>query len=261
MYFFLRNKEARSEALRKLDGKWGNLAVATLLYLCIYFFAQEIPSMIFSADSTLMQTELRQLANNDSEGMIAVLARYSQLLCLTTLMTIVISILLFPLEWGYTLMFLKNQREEQADINNLFDGYRDLGRFILTPLLVGIYIMLWSLLFVIPGIVKSYSYAMTPYVLRDNPGLTCNSAIEKSMAMMRGHKWELFCLHLSFIGWGFLAVCTCCIGFLWFLPYFHAAQAAFYDKLKAEAESEEAAPAEEQSEERDSHAIEGEYAQ
>ena len=68
----------------------------------------------------------------------------------------------------------------------------------------------------------------------DYPDLTSNEAIEESMRMMDGYKWKLFCLHLSFIGWGILAIFTCCIGFLWFYPYYLTAQAAFYEDRKAE---------------------------
>lgn len=97
-----------------------------------------------------------------------------------------------------------------------------------------IYAVLWALLLIIPGIVKAYSYAMTPYILYDNPKLQGNAAIELSMRMMRGHKLELFLLHLSFIGWFLLCILTLGIGFLWLTPYVHSTQAAFYEDVKEE---------------------------
>ena len=103
-------------------------------------------------------------------------------------------------------------------------------------LLVQIYIMLWTLLFYIPGIVKSYSYAMTPYILLDKPELSATDAITESRKMMNGHKMELFILDLSFIGWILLSLLTCGILFLYVAPYMQAARAEFYRTLKGDDE-------------------------
>jgi uncharacterized membrane protein len=89
-------------------------------------------------------------------------------------------------------------------------------------------------LFVIPGIIKKYSYALTPYILKDNPKLEYNSAITLSRKMMDGHKWELFYLQFSFIGWAILSCFTFGIGYLWLIPYIQTTQAAFYEEVKAE---------------------------
>lgn len=96
------------------------------------------------------------------------------------------------------------------------------------------YTLLWSLLLIIPGIVKACSYAMTPYILYDNPKLQGNAAIELSMRMMRGHKMKLCVLYLSFIGWFLLCILTLGIGFLWLKPYVQASKAAFYEDVKEE---------------------------
>ena len=101
-------------------------------------------------------------------------------------------------------------------------------------LLMGIFISLWSLLFIIPGIIKAFSYAMTPYILEENPELSANEAIDRSRAMMRGHKFDLFWLYLSFIGWAILCLLTAGIGFLWLIPYISTTQAAFYEEVKAD---------------------------
>ena len=87
------------------------------------------------------------------------------------------------------------------NIGGLFDGFNDFGRIVGTKLLQAIYTFLWTLLLVIPGIIKNYSYAMTDFILKDQPELANNAAIEKSMAMMDGNKMKLFLLDLSFIGW------------------------------------------------------------
>ena len=124
-------------------------------------------------------------------------------------------------------------RTGDARAEYLFDGFKgNLTNAITASLLYNVYIMLWSLLFVIPGIVKSYSYAMTFYILRDNPDMPANDAITESRRMMDGNKLRLFCLHLSFIGWLLLSVLTCGILLLWVIPYMQTAQAAFYESLK-----------------------------
>lgn len=116
----------------------------------------------------------------------------------------------------------------------MFEGYNKelFSRVLTTTLLYYVYVFLWSLLLLIPGCIKSYSYAMTPYILKDNPEMKNNAAIEESMRMMDGHKLELFLLDLSFIGWAILSILTCCIGFLWLVPYMNMAHVNFYEDLK-----------------------------
>ena len=94
----------------------------------------------------------------------------------------------------------------KLDFARLFDGFKDYGRILGTMLLTTVYTFLWTLLLVIPGIMKSYSYAMTLFILKDYPELQYNAAIEKSMAMMSGHKMKMFLLDLSFIGWAILCL-------------------------------------------------------
>lgn len=86
----------------------------------------------------------------------------------------------------------------------------------------------------VPAIVKNYSYAMVEYILRDDSEIRNNAAIDKSIAMMKGHKWQLFVLDLSFLGWIFLSIFTLYLGMFWVLPYKYTARAAFYEELKTE---------------------------
>ena len=145
-----------------------------------------------------------------------------------------ISLLFIPMGWGVTCAFLAMKRGEDdpMNINCLIVGYKDFGRICLTLFLQGFYVFLWTLLLVIPGIIKSLSYAMTSYVLRDYPELRYNGAIEMSMAMMQGHKWELFYLYLTFIGWGILCIFTLGIGLFWLEPYVETSVANFYEEVK-----------------------------
>ena len=111
-------------------------------------------------------------------------------------------------------------------------------------------ILLLALLFVIPGLIKSYSYAMTFYIMADNPGIDGNEAITRSRQMMDGNKWRLFCLDFSFIGWIILCMLTFGILFFYVGPYMEAAHAAFYQSLKGdEPVAAEEAPAEKTPEE------------
>ncbi|MBO7150371.1 MAG: DUF975 family protein, partial [Clostridia bacterium] len=106
-----------------------------------------------------------------------------------------------PLSVGYVSVFLALARRENASLARMLDGANDFLGTFLAGLLVSLFTFLWTLLFIIPGIIKSYSYSMTYYILRDNPGMPASEAIRCSKEMMDGHKWELFCLHFSFIGW------------------------------------------------------------
>jgi uncharacterized membrane protein len=95
-----------------------------------------------------------------------------------------------------------------------------------------LYTLLWTLLLIIPGIIASFSYALTFYIIADDNSIKPTEAIRKSKQMMMGHKWELFCLGFRFIGWIILGCLTFGIGFLWIMPYMHVSLAKFYDEVK-----------------------------
>ncbi|WP_242847770.1 DUF975 family protein [Fervidicella metallireducens] len=137
-----------------------------------------------------------------------------------------------PLALGLTICFVKLVREEPFRFENLFDGFKNFKSAFLTQLLISIFVILWSLLLFIPGIIAGYSYSMAFYILNDNPEIGAMEAIKASKEMMKGYKWKLFCLHLSFIGWALLCILTLGIGFLWLTPYVHATTANFYQNLK-----------------------------
>ena len=106
---------------------------------------------------------------------------------------------------------------------------------IVTGLLQSLFVFLWSLLFVIPGVIKSYAYAMTFFIINDNPDISPMDALHESERLMDGHKMELFMLDLSFIFWHLLVIVTFGIASLWVAPYVHASHAAFYEELKKNA--------------------------
>ena len=145
---------------------------------------------------------------------------------------------LIPLGYGFNIAILNFKRTgESVRIEQLFDGFKDYSRVALTNILSTIYIFLWTILLIVPGIIKSISYSQTNYILKDNPELKNNAAIELSRAMMKGHKFDYFCLMLSFIGWILLSILTLGIGLLWVSPYISTASAHFYEHVKEDYES------------------------
>ena len=105
---------------------------------------------------------------------------------------------------GYAKFNLNMVDNKEAVFSDLFSQFDRLGAGFCMNFLTGLYIALWSLLFIIPGIIKSFSYAMAPYILAEHPEMTASEAITESRHMMDGNKWRLFCLDFSFIGWSLL---------------------------------------------------------
>ena len=214
------NSELRAQARERLEGKWGTFVLMTFLMLVIQTILQ-IPGYIgslleiLSPENVLASLSFSNISN-------------------------ILSLLALPLSWGLTVSLLRNHREESVDLENLFEGFRR-GRYVrvfCALFLVNLFTFLWALLLIIPGIMKAFSYALTPYILLDEPELTAKQAITRSCEIMEGRRWKLFCLYLSFIGWGILSLLTFGIGFLWLAPYMNASIAAFYEDARAEYEAE-----------------------
>lgn len=132
---------------------------------------------------------------------------------------------------GYAKFNLNLADKLEGTFENLFAYFSYWKTTAVAKLLRSIYLLLWSLLFIIPGIIAALSYAMTNYILVENPEMSASEAINLSKQMMDGNKWRLFCLRLSFIGWDILCGLTLGIGYLWLTPYKQAAEAAFYREV------------------------------
>ena len=132
---------------------------------------------------------------------------------------------------GYAKFNLEVMDHKEASFEPLFSYAADWKRTAVAKFLKGLYTLLWGLLLVIPGIIASYSYAMTEYILAEHPELTASEAIARSKDMMKGNRFRLFCLEFSFIGWTLLSALTLGIGHLWLTPYTQAAKAAFYREV------------------------------
>lgn len=136
------------------------------------------------------------------------------------------------IEFGYTMFFMELMRKGETEFNTGFKGFERFVDTLVAELLKDIFIFLWSLLFFIPGIIAIYRYSMVFYIIADNPKMGGYSALQKSKEMMHGHKWELFVLDLSFIGWYLLTVITAGIAAIYVVPYVKAARTNFYQMLK-----------------------------
>ena len=142
-------------------------------------------------------------------------------------------VLVGPLEFGMSYAFLKLARDgETPNVEDLFKGFtQDFAQNFLIGLLIGIFTFLWSLLLIVPGIVKAYAYSRAYYIKADHPDYDWRACIKGSMELMRGHKWELFVLDLSFLGWYIVGSLCLGIGTFWVVPYHLESRAVFYNQL------------------------------
>lgn len=133
---------------------------------------------------------------------------------------------------GLKKMFLRARITRKADIADMFGMFSSYSPVMKTMFFYDLYIWLWSLLFIIPGIIKTYSYYMVPYILAENPGISTDRAFEISKRTMDGEKGKAFYMHLSFLGWYILGFFACCIGIMFVNPYANATYAEFYAYVK-----------------------------
>lgn len=208
----MRAKELRAQARAALRGKWG-VAVA------VGFVA------------TLLNGGLG-ISNSGSAGTEGYLDFATHDFWIIALTIAVASILLSLLiggavQIGWAHFNTKLIKGQNVRFGDLFSQFHRLWTCICMYIVMGFFVLLWSLLFIIPGIIAVYRYAMVPYLMAEFPDLGIMDAMRESKRLMRGNKWRLFCLELSFFGWGLLGALTV-IGSLWVTPYIQAATAAFY---------------------------------
>jgi uncharacterized membrane protein len=194
------NRDIREAALNELRGNWTQPVLTTLVY-----------TLVVSAGS----------------GLTAVIPGLGGLAFAFLLAA--------PLGFGFSITFLNYMRgiDREDMVGKPFMCFQNYSRFLGVSALTTLYTLLWTLLFIVPGIIKAYAYAMTPYIMQENPQLTAESCIDASMKMMDGNKGKLFLLDLSFIGWAMLCILTLGIGYLWLQPYMSCSRAKFYEELKS----------------------------
>ena len=200
----------RAQAREALRNQWGDAAIVSLIILFIAI-AISTPSVITSLKGSEWGSSI----------------------------TTLLSVLVLPLQYAFYISLLDRVRSNETNIMNFTITYaRQHAYANMRFLVAGLLIMILSSLLAvvtlgIGAIILSYAYGMVPYLLHDYPELTPREAMKISREMMRGQKWNLFVLDLTFIGWILLALCTAGVGMLFVQPYMLTARAAFYDDLKA----------------------------
>lgn len=227
------NTDYKNDALAALKGNWSPAVLATVVFLLctlVVVLPLEVPVFMGVTDE---MTALAQ--SGDLEG---VMSLYSRVMSWSSLGTLIQVFFYYVLNLGLSVAFLRLLRSGDNRLtSNMFEiAFRNYWHKLWGLVLRNIFIFLWSLLLIIPGIIKIFSYAMTPYILEENPELSANEAIDRSRAMMKGHKFDLFWLFLSFLGWLILGIFTLGIGYLWLIPYMQTAVADFYEDVKADYE-------------------------
>ncbi|HWI46980.1 MAG TPA: DUF975 family protein [Rummeliibacillus sp.] len=205
--------EIKRQSLQSLKGNWGLVVLLSFIMFMIYFIFPTIVEIILSGG-------FNAWINQDTTPLGA------------SVVNLIITISLIPLSIGVYWLYLSLVRKNNPQISNVFSIYKDGKtsiKLIGASILQGIFVFLWSLLLIIPGIIKSLAYSQTFYLLRDHPEYTILEAISESRRKMNGFKWKYFLLGLSFIGWGILCLFTLGIGFLWLVPYVSTSMATFYN--------------------------------
>lgn len=207
-----KSSEYRAMSRDTLQNNWNKSALATLI-ICVIAY-------VFGIGNSCIPQDIIWLHS-----------------ILSIVELLVMILIIMPLQYGFDNAMLSLVRhEEKEPTNEMFHYFQqDYSRSTPTLLLGGLAAIGLGLVTLLIGtIILSYAYAMVPYLLRDNPALSGTDALKKSREMMRGHKWDLFVLDLTFIGWSLLACLTLGIGFLWLRPYTSTARAHFYEDLRTE---------------------------
>ena len=187
-----------------------------------------------SADEITEAQEESEVIDIPAEAMVAfVVVMAVAALFIFAIALVIDAFIANPLELGCKRFFRRNL-DEPATMSNIafaFDSnYKNICK---TMFLRDIYTVLWSLLFIIPGIIKAYEYKMIPYLLSEDPGMPMEEAFAESRRLMTGNKWKAFVLDLSFILWDIASALTCGIaGIFWVAPYKASTQAALYEAVK-----------------------------
>ena len=219
------NSEIRQETLAFMKGNWGSGVLVTFMFLALVFLC--------SATATYSGTTL---------GGLALGVGVPQVQAFGEVFNILVSILvIWPLSFSLIKLYLNFVREEEKlAVKGMFKGFKrpyygkSIGLFLLTT----IFTLLWTLLLIIPGIIKSLAYSLAPYILADNPEISANEALNQSVKMMKGYKMRLFLMWLGYTGFALLSILALGIPLLWLYPYYQAVLAKFYEDVKANAINE-----------------------
>lgn len=238
------SKDLRHQAWNALRGNWGWAILAFLVasvlggahYAANFQINVENESNVISFNGLSLPVLAKYFENPDTAAIaIAVTVIVVSVVLFAFLFSLAYTVAWFCLSSiitvGYAHFNMDVIDGEKVEFVRIFSKFKDWKRVILANLIRSLFIFLWSLLFIIPGIIASYRYSIVPFILIDNPDMSAGDAIDYSKLLMHGNKWRLFCLEFSFIGWDILCMLTFGILNIWILPYKHAALAAFYRSI------------------------------
>ena len=231
----------RKIARDSLRGRWTTAVFATLVAGILGGTSSSGGSLNLNLDdSTLKQWENALGSEAMMEYLIIILQILIPFVAIASILAIVVFVIGGVIALGHSLFVLNVVDGKQARFGDIFSQFHRFGDGFCLRLLTGLFVALWSMLFVIPGIVAMYSYAMAPFIMLENPNCGARQALAESKEMMRGNRWRLFCLEISFIGWSFLNLFTLGIGSLWLNPYVEVSRAAFYREISGTSYVQEA---------------------
>lgn len=210
------NKELMADARVALSGSWGLAILGFVLYglLILSFFVFVVSAILFAGASS---------ADTETDFI-------NKVVFLVPLLGLVQFFLSGAITVGFMGFFLGIAQEGEAQLERLFIGFRRFWKSFGVYFLYSVFVFLWSLLLVIPGIIASFRYAMAFFIIADDEDCGPLEAISRSKEMMKGNKWKLFCLGCRFFGWGLL--CTLLpIGYIWLVPYMQTSLAKFYEDV------------------------------
>jgi uncharacterized membrane protein len=191
------NRVLMEQARESLKGKWGLTVGTFFVYMLIILIASKIPKV---------------------GGVVSIL-------------------IAGPFVLGMVIFSLAISRNTGAKFEQMFEGFKQFSRALVAYVLVALFVILWMLLLIVPGIIAALGYSQTFFILADDRSIGVRDAMRKSKKMMDGYKWKYFCLQLRFIGWALLSILTLGVGFLWLVPYIQISQTKFYDDLKEPVEN------------------------
>ena len=209
----------KNEALERLRNNWTKPVIVSTPYLiwAILHFA------VIGAKTSIQMSTLNTPDVSLAPLLSILLLEFADLFLVIAISGVSI--------WAtYTFQDLYNGKSDWSSLKN--DG--NFFRYVVCYILQGFVVLCWSLLLIIPGIVKSLAYSQTFYILRENPQMSPWEAMKESEKMMAGHKTDMFIFGLSFIGWVILVPFTLGIGYLFFVPYVLTSYASYYENLKKE---------------------------
>lgn len=221
----------KADARRRAAGYHPSPILAALIVFALGLLISTLSSYLMGADR--LTTALTNAAQFGAEAVeqayISFFEHYS-VSAIAVVLVVALEIMSYIVSVGFVIFSLHVSRDETAEIGNLFDGFGIFFRALWLAILQGLFVFLWSLLLFVPGIVAAYRYRQALYLLLDHPEKSAWQCLRESGALMRGHKWELFVLDLSFLGWMLLSAMFAPVT-IWLDPYRAITNANYYNRL------------------------------